>query len=602
VENAGAGPVRSGLTPGPFEFPSQADREEPARPSIRERLALLAGTVGTAGEPEPAPAAPAAEAVDQAATIRSAVEDAIRDLLPGVLQQTLQETVRAAVDQALAQQRTGVVDVIDEYVTELRASAVSSAAMPDGAVAPGPDPVSIELAAIRADTARALDTIYQHLAEYIAERFSEVRAELRSDMSAEVTSGYAIVVDRLRRGLTGQVGEALLSIQSEFAGMTQAHRASVGALSEEVRELVAEHIEGLRRASGEIDFLGDNLRSTLTAYADEQLAVLEASADRSSTGVVDLSRDVQAQLSDLVARIGRDLQEVAVAGRESLGSIGPSVRGDVAAATTAIRTDVEMLTGGVRDDLDQHAARIRRDLDTLASTVKTDIDGLLTRTKAELARLVTEVRSSLAVDFQSATAAARDAAVASVEAAVERRLGDLRAPVEAAEDQLAATRSEVALFSDRFAKVGHAFLDHLAARDLLLEHARDELLDSLLRDLTAGMSERDRSAAKNRLTELVQRRRDARDAERWRTGVPAVPKFPAGVQDESDLAALLDTPPRQPEVTGQPPAARSALEADDAAREAARRSAGDPSDGAGHGGDPTAVTSAPIVPPPPPQS
>jgi hypothetical protein len=581
VENAGSA---YGLTPGSYDFAdSERDAEERSRSAaLRARIAILAA----GPDPEPPGSAPP---LDIAAT----VSEAVRASLPGLLQEavrasigdairdSVREEVGAAVSaalpglvgqaagDALAQQRSDVMDVVGRQVTELRAAVVANATMPS----PGPDALLVEMASLRSDVARALDTIHQHVAEYVAERFSEIRVDLRSDINAEVTRGHAVVVDRIRRGLIGQVNEALLSIQSEFAATAQAHRANVSTLSEEVRGLVAEQIEAIRHASGEIDFLGDNLRSTLTAYADEQLAVLEAAADRSGGGVADLSADVRRQLETFSIRVAHELQNVVVAGRESLGSIGPSVRGDVQALTGAIRADVDALTGGVREDLEGLVVRLRREVETLAASVRTDVDGLTARTKADIERLGADVRSSLARDLEAAIVAAREGAVAGAGAAVERGVGELRSVVAATEQELAASRSEVALFSDRFAKAGQALLEHLAARDLLLEQARDELLAQLLTDLTSGMTGRDRSAAGARLSQITQRRRDARDAERWRAGRPPAPVLPADIKDENELVALLEAPLRA-------------------------QAAGDPAETTGAaGGAAPGVTSAPLVAP-----
>lgn len=554
MENVGTG---RGLTASAVEF---ADAEERSRAAaLRARIAILAA----GGEPEEPPAP--APAVDVAA----AVSATVRELLPGLLRDGVRETVRGevqaavsaalpgllapVVDEALRRQRDDVIDVVSRQVTELRASAVANATMP----ALGPDALLVEMVSLRSDVARSVGEIHQRIAEYVAERFAAVRSEIRADLAAEVSAGHGVVVDRIRRSLSGQVGAALAPIQEEFTATAQAHRAQVGNLSDEARTLVGEQVEVLRDAADEIEFLGESLRSTLTAYADEQLAVLEGAADRSAVVVADLSDAVAHQLEEFSARVAKELHEVVVAGRESLGAIGPSVRGDVQAVTGAVRSDVETLTGSVHTDLEQLAARVRR-----------DVEGLTSRARDDLGRLVEDVRVTLASDLEVAVAAAREGAVAATGEAVERGVAELREAVAGTGEEIAANRSEVELFSDRFNRAGRALLDHLAARDLLLEQARDELVAVMLADLTAGMSERDRSAAGRRLTQIAQRRRDARDAERWRAGRPVAPAYPADVSDEQQLVSMLDattplaqTPPS--DATPRPDAASGEPDPDD---------------------------------------
>jgi Skp family chaperone for outer membrane proteins len=529
VENAGTG---QRLTPSAVDV---ADAEERSRSAaLRARIAILAA----GPDPEPVLSGPLPD-------LSSAVGQAVRDVLPAVVRDEVRLAVSAAlpgllapiVAEAFRQQRDDIVGVVSREVTELRASVVANAALPSLS----PDALLVEMVSLRADVVRALDTTHQQLTNRVTEHFAAIRADLRSDINSEVAAGTASVAERIRRSLGGQIGAALSPVREEFEATAESHRADVSNLADEVRSSIVEQLDTLRAAVDEIDHLGENLRSTLTAYADEQLAVLESTADRGGTDLADLSDNVQSQLEEFAGRVAGDLETIIAAGRESLAAVGPSVRGDVQSVTSLVRTDVEALTAAVHTDVEQLATRVRRETDALAAAVRGDVESLVASARADLTELTTEVRTTLATELAAAIESSRDGAVQGVTAAVETGIEHVRGVVSATEQEIAANRSEVALFSDRFTRAGKALLDHLAARDLLLEQARDALLAELLADLISGMNDRDRGAAIRRLTQVTQRRRDARDAERWREGRPAAPKFPADVESEHELVALLDT-------------------------------------------------------------
>jgi hypothetical protein len=96
-----------------------------------------------------------------------------------------------------------------------------------------------------------------------------------------------------------------------------------------------------------------------------------------------------------------------------------------------------------------------------------------------------------------------------VESCVSEAGGAVEAALEADRTKsaadLAATRAELS-----------ELVGYLAERDRWLEHERDRVLHEVLAEFAQGLSGRRRRALSGRLHEIVERRRDARDAQRYR--------------------------------------------------------------------------------------
>ena len=105
----------------------------------------------------------------------------------------------------------------------------------------------------------------------------------------------------------------------------------------------------------------------------------------------------------------------------------------------------------------------------------------------------------------------------------------------------------------RLVATGRMMLDYLSERDLALEAERDRVLHQLLEDVATGMPAAERARMSARASELLERRRAARDAARWREA-----QGPGGVTHRVDVEALaerlrVDEPDPVVEVVPEPP-------------------------------------------------
>jgi hypothetical protein len=93
--------------------------------------------------------------------------------------------------------------------------------------------------------------------------------------------------------------------------------------------------------------------------------------------------------------------------------------------------------------------------------------------------------------------------------------------------------------TERLVGAGQALLAYLGERDQWLERERDRVLHDVLDEFAQGLSGRGRRSLSSRMRTVVDRRRDARDAERFRqteagTTVIEIPSMPAELSVLSD--------------------------------------------------------------------
>ena len=267
------------------------------------------------------------------------------------------------------------------------------------------------------------------------------------------------------------------AVTTELAAAVTAARQEV----ETARRDLDEARVGLTRTAGELD----SSRGALTAAAGQ----------------------VQEQVTGRLAALDDRLETTSATTREQLMAMLAPLRDDVLAAAESSAADSRALSDGVRADLDAMFVDLRERLGTLSNEV---------------------------------LATARDGAHEQARAAIEATVVQLSGVVADAEREVTTSRLELQRLSDRVVAAGRALVDHLAGRELLLEQVRHEMAAELVTELAAGMTDRDRQAASKRMAGLLQRRRDQRDAQRWREGRPAVPSLPPDVSDENELLALLD--------------------------------------------------------------
>jgi len=414
------------------------------------------------------------------------------------------------------------------------------------------------------------------------------RLELLAGASGEEAAGESSVVAELVRGLRAEIG---------------AVRAELGSLRSETGA-VRSDLDGLGSRVEQIDALARDGASTAAAT----LASLEG-------GVADLGRQVETEsraTADLVVGRLREITESGLSGLETallerLGEVvqqrDDALRGEVRAELQSAREQAAQ----DRADMTELAASVRVALDGLQGMVEAEVEvvrAAVAETGTEVAEVVRSVRAvtghvgdlhevvtrGVGATQEALTAlsgstealaqtvegfrtewptrtyevvqgarAVADGVVREVRAEVSAQLERVRRELDRAAGGVDAARDGLDAGTDRLSRAGAVLVAYLEQRDRLLEAERDSVLHDVLDTFAAGLSPRDRSALAGRVGDAVSRRRDGRDAERYRAAV-GTPVSPAADLPE-DLRRLAQVEPA-PARPSEPPAQSGADELD----------------------------------------
>jgi len=180
------------------------------------------------------------------------------------------------------------------------------------------------------------------------------------------------------------------------------------------------------------------------------------------------------------------------------------------------------------------------------------------RTFAEILAQMYEVVSTMNADWDRRTDATIDlvsqaghAAVDEFRDEIQDLVADLRESVDGTTSAVGGSVEIVTSATQRLVTAGQALLGYLARRDQLLEAERDRVLHELLDEFARGLPAKDRRAMGERVTDALERRKDARDAERYRrttAGAPAVevPEVPEELERLAEPAPVPKTARKRP--------------------------------------------------------
>src|SRR4051812_6701433 len=289
----------------------------------------------------------------------------------------------------------------------------------------------------------------------------------------------------------------------------------------------------------------------LTDARDALLAELTPAIDQLTQANADTRGLLEEEVSALRGDLADALEEVRDRISTLLATSTDSITGALEEQRTSFAESSRVLREDVLDRVEQSRADVLSSLDDLRAGVSSaaragedtggrlrelaEVIGSLYATIGEL-RIEWDARSEAAV--VSAREAA-EAATAEFRAEVDVMMGTARAAMDR---QTAAVDESAATLNGGVAKLvtaGESLLGYLAVRDQLLEQERDRVLHEALEAFAAGLSPKERRATAARLSDVLDRRRDSRDAERWRrtaAGSPAV----AIPTPPDDLAALAE--------------------------------------------------------------
>src|SRR3954468_15475007 len=289
----------------------------------------------------------------------------------------------------------------------------------------------------------------------------------------------------------------------------------------------------------------------LTDARDALLAELTPAIDQLTQANADTRGLLEEEVSALRGDLADALEEVRDRISTLLATSTDSITGALEEQRTSFAESSRVLREDVLDRVEQSRADVLSSLDDLRAGVSSaaragedtggrlrelaEVIGSLYATIGEL-RIEWDARSEAAV--VSAREAA-EAATAAFRAEVDVMMANARGAMDrqtAAVDETAATLNGGVA---RLVTAGESLLGYLATRDQLLEQERDRVLHDALDAFAAGLSAKERRATAARLSDVIDRRRASRDAERWRRTADGSPALEIPTPPE-DLAALAE--------------------------------------------------------------
>ncbi|HEX3897746.1 MAG TPA: hypothetical protein VHW74_01130 [Mycobacteriales bacterium] len=419
------------------------------------------------------------------------------------------------------------------------------------------------------------------------------------------------------------VAASLAGLRAEMSGLDErlvAIEDTVASLADRLESRMTsldDRLAALAQSLGSERTVAEQHRERTSEALQEQAAALDEWAEAVRAGLEDLGDAVASSLGTL----GDTLQDPAAreADRRHLEAMLTEVMTSVDEATRPIDAQMSTLYGGVldgfaaaRDGLIDDLGGALESLERAAVATRENVEGQLSELRNDFADALDEMREhvSTAVGTSSDTVAGSldelrsdwqpraDKVVAEGKAAAQGVLDEVRSDVRRAMTDLSdSLEGQIAVIAnatgtigggtDRLVAAGQSLVAYLVERDRILERERDRVLREVLDEFAEGLSPRERRAVASRVGEAVDRRRDTRDAERFRRatpgrddfGVPPVPELldrlaeplPEPVTPVLPRRSTLRPPPPPQAKTTPPPAKKTAQKAAAPAKRAVKK-------------------------------
>ena len=361
------------------------------------------------------------------------------------------------------------------------------------------------------DLGGAVDRSLGSLGSSLAAAVSETRESERRHLDAALAEVHRELESALTRS-----GEEVTGAVAEQLGFLRTLQESLEERLQSIRDVLG---GGLAEARSElIDELTGSLRRLEEANRDTRSAVEEE--------VSALRVDLADALEEIRDRVSRQAQESA-----------DSVRAALAAQQEAFDETARQLRSDVLDELADVRAGMLTRLDAMAVDVERQgrvVDDLSQRA-GFLEEAVNRTADAVA-RLDSGWQARTEEVVAQARAAGEAAVGEVRDALAGTTAALQDAARGLAGGTDRLTDAGRGLLGYLAERDRALEQDRETLLHQMLDDFAEGLSPKERRSLADRLGDVLDRRRDSRDAQRWRSEQQSPPPVPA----PPDLSVYLD--------------------------------------------------------------
>jgi len=373
----------------------------------------------------------------------------------------------------------------------------------------------------------------------LAGSLSERSDALRGDLLGAQEHTRSIV-ERVE-GSTGSLHGELWRATDELGGRLER------AVGESTTNLHAARDEARQSLSGELAEHGGFVRAALESLdsrlADARSTMSDAVASGREETAGELGRlggrvdevvgsaraAIEGEVSSLRIDLADALEEVRDRVAEQIETGSTSVRSALAETRTEVTARTTELRGVVLHRVETGAAstlaRLSEVTASLASTAATievlagrlaALEQAVGRSDATVAGMRTEW-GQRATDLIADARAAAEASTEQVRTEVGRQLQAVSAEMANAVDAVSTAREGLDAETGRLTGAGEALLGYLERRDRELEQERDRVLREVLEEFAAGLSGRERRNVAAKVGEALDRRRDIRDAERWRS-------------------------------------------------------------------------------------
>jgi uncharacterized coiled-coil protein SlyX len=349
-------------------------------------------------------------------------------------------------------------------------------------------------------------------------------------------------------------------LRSDLDGLEERVVASVDAGKRETSSL-------LRRFAGELDetlsgALGDAARATAASEStledargvlESRLAVLEDALDGLSERLESLARDgattttarlaeldatvrgLDARLSEQGERTAEQVVRLVALAEEGLAATESRLVQALETARARAAEDraaVDRLAATAGDGVQAVSAVLERTLTALQDTVgelATVVDERTLALRTDVTARMAELEGAMGAfraewptrtfEVVEGARAVAEGITREVRTEVGAQLDRVRGELARGVQEVAHAREGLDAQSTRLADAGRVLVGYLEQRDRLLEAERDRVLHDVLDSFATGLSSRERTALASRMGDAVARRRDARDAERYRTSL-----------------------------------------------------------------------------------
>ncbi|MBC7374447.1 MAG: hypothetical protein H7323_10710 [Frankiales bacterium] len=427
--------------------------------------------------------------------LRSDVATELGTLTPRVDELVVAGTATGEAVRAL---RSDVLTTVEELRDRVVATTIDSTEVLRSAMT--------ETRAEIADITRALR---EDLLDRIEEKNSGV-ADRLVEVSRAATAGTAAARESGERltALTTAGQDSRREVTERLTALEDAVAARLAALDTSVARR-ADELQGA--LDGGLRGMDEQLAAATTSVraADEQVAALVAQAARHRVeieqllevvreGVVETGRDVRKELvgktESALLQLTERLTVLDVTVDERQADVAERLAGlDAVVARTTAAT--ERVAAGLVD--------VSTSADTLTDTVSGFRSEWPTRT----------------FEVVQGAKAVAEGVVRDIRVEVQAQLEQVRAELARAVGGVQDASSGISSGTDRLSRAGKVLVGYLEQRDRLLEAERDQILHEVLDSFAAGLSAKERTALSVRVADAVSRRRDTRDADRYRSAV-----------------------------------------------------------------------------------